>query len=227
MLIMKEHERKAMILKFLATVCMSILAFIMIFGTLVLIGKKQVLKLTELETDLAKSITEEDDTYVMCMLPSDTDVYIGYDDEDDCDESEDCTTEPPETTTIEHQKVINYTQEDLFYLAAAICREAGGQSEEIQMLVANVIINRVNSPLFPNTIYEVLTQRMQYGMMWRDGISFPDWANENDKDHCMSVAKRILDGERVCPENVVFQAEFIQGSGIYKQFGNDYYFCYY
>lgn len=146
-------------------------------------------------------------------------------------------TEPSlvETYPLETEVVVDYTGEqtngsyedsDLFYLAAAICNEAGGSSEEIQLLVANVVINRVNSPLFPNTIYDVLTQHMQYGMMWKYGVDFPEWASQEVKDRCYDVAQRILEGERVCPEDVVFQAEFIQGSGIYKEI-DGFYFCYY
>ena len=120
-----------------------------------------------------------------------------------------------------------YTEDDVYYLAAAVCREAGGATEEIQLLVANVIINRVNSTIYPDTIYEVLTDYKQYGMMWKYGVSFPKWADQQVKDQCYRIAKRILLGERVCPGNVLFQAEFEQGKGIYKQFGNDYYFCYY
>lgn len=143
-------------------------------------------------------------------------------------EAETEATEPvTEETTEPTEEVKNYTEDDLFYLAAAVCREAGGESEEIQLLVANVIINRVNSSLYPDTIYEVLTQYKQYGTMWKYGVSFPDWADEKVKEQCYSVAQRILEGERYCPENVLFQAEFEQGSGIFKQFGDDYYFCYY
>lgn len=143
-------------------------------------------------------------------------------------EAETEATEPvTEETTEPTEEVKNYTEDDLFYLAAAVCREAGGESEEIQLLVANVIINRVNSSLYPDTIYEVLTQYKQYGTMWKYGVSFPDWADEKVKEQCYSVAQRILEGERYCPENVLFQAEFKQGSGVYKQFGDDYYFCYY
>lgn len=113
-------------------------------------------------------------------------------------ESKDVTTEPVTTETTELSKS-SYTEDDLFYLAAAVCREAGGSSEEIQLLVANVVINRVNSSRYPNTIYGVLTQRMQYGTMWKYGISFPKWADQKVKDQCYSVARRILEGERVCP----------------------------
>lgn len=127
---------------------------------------------------------------------------------------------------IEKDPPMSYTDEDLFYLAAAVCREAGGASEEIQLLVANVVINRVCHSIYPDTIYEVLTQPNQYGTMCRDGISFPSWADDEVQKQCYSVARRILDGERVCPENVLFQAEFVQGSSIFKQF-DGYYFCYY
>lgn len=142
-------------------------------------------------------------------------------------EAETEATEPvKEETTEPTEEVKNYTEDDLFYLAAAVCREAGGESEEIQLLVANVIINRVNSPHYPDTIYGVLTQYKQYGTMWMYGVSFPDWADDNVKEQCYSVAQRILNGERYCPENVLFQAEFQQGSGVYKHIGV-YYFCYY
>jgi len=136
----------------------------------------------------------------------------------------DKTNNPVPSDTTEYNGTSNI-EDDLFYLAAAVCQEAGGSSEEIQMLVANVVVNRVNSPMYPDTIYDVLTQYMQYGTMWKYGISFPSWADDNVKNRCYDVAKRILDGERVCPENVVFQAEFVQGSGIYKQF-DGFYFCY-
>ena len=144
------------------------------------------------------------------------------------EETKPVTTEPvTENVTEPSEETKSYTDDDLFYLAAAVCREAGGESEEIQLLVANVIINRVNSSIYPDTIYEVLTEYKQYGTMWKYGVSFPDWADDKVKEQCYSVAKRILEGERFCPENVLFQAEFKQGSGVYKQFGDDYYFCYY
>jgi hypothetical protein len=138
------------------------------------------------------------------------------------------TTESSQADSIKKQTP--YTDDDLYYLAAAVCREAGGSSEEIQLLVANVVINRVNSSLYPDTIYDVLTDYRQYGMMWKYGVSFPDWAKNEESQktisQCYAVAKRVLDGERFCPDNVLFQAEFKQGSGVYKQF-DGFYFCYY
>lgn len=141
------------------------------------------------------------------------------------DEVDETTIESANSSPI-NEPVKNYTEEDLYYLAAAVCIEAGGESEEIRLLVANVIINRVNSPIYPDTIYGVLTEYRQYGLMWKQGVSFPEWADQETIESCYAAARRILDGERFCPDNVLFQAEFEQGIGVFKKLG-DYFFCYY
>ena len=185
------------------------------------------------ETELAEPVTEqvqilqeepepepeepiEEDTTVVSETQSEAEITSNV----TTDTTSNTTEKPIETESS------SYTDDDLFYLAAAVCREAGGESEEIQLLVANVVINRVNSSIYPNTIEGVLTQYKQYGTMWKYGISFPKWADASIKEQCYKVAQRILDGERVCPENVLFQAEFKQGSGVYKEF-DGFYFCYY
>jgi hypothetical protein len=61
-------------------------------------------------------------------------------------------------------------------------------------------------------------------MMWKNGIHFPEWARPKDIEQCFKVARRILEGERVCPPDVLYQAEFIQGK-IYKHY-DGFYFCY-
>ena len=115
-------------------------------------------------------------------------------------------------------------------MAAAICQEAGGESRYVKVRVANVMVNRVLSDSFPNTIEGVLTQRGQYDLY--SGKNFPDWATEEIKKECYDVALKVLSGEeRPLPERVVYQAEFRQGSGTYEhcdsaQKNNGYYFCY-
>ena len=47
---------------------------------------------------------------------------------------------------------------DMELVAQLIQAEAGNQSLDGKRLVADVIINRVNSPLFPNTVEEVIFQ---------------------------------------------------------------------
>lgn len=51
---------------------------------------------------------------------------------------------------------INITQEDYEVLCQIVQAEAGGEDEMGKILVANVIINRVKSDIFPDTITEVV-----------------------------------------------------------------------
>lgn len=130
-------------------------------------------------------------------------------------------------------KGINYTEDDIYYLACCIYVEAGSSknSDRHKLAVGNVVINRVNDSRFPNSISEVLLARRQY-TFWKTGVIQPPSRYYNSDiekaefDHCYELARQLLvDCIRVLPENVVFQAEFIQGSGIYEQIGNTY-FCY-
>ena len=55
-----------------------------------------------------------------------------------------------------------YVADDIDYLYRAVETEVHGGSFEAKVNVANVILNRVNSPLFPNTIKDVVTQSKQF-----------------------------------------------------------------
>lgn len=114
---------------------------------------------------------------------------------------------------------------DVELLAICICREAGGSSEHIQKMVASVVMNRVASSVFPDTIYGVIMQPYQYNTMWIDGADWPSWATDEIRASCRNSALAVANGYRACPESVVYQAEFQQGSGIYEQI-DDFYFCY-
>lgn len=55
-----------------------------------------------------------------------------------------------------------YTEEDLRLMSSIIFLEAGNQCYEGQQAVGIVVINRVESELYPNTISEVLWQSGQF-----------------------------------------------------------------
>ena len=135
------------------------------------------------------------------------------------------TTEPTALETEPEYESPDYTDEDLYVLACIIAQEDGGGSEYSKLLIGNVVRNRVESDLFPDTYYGVATQDYQYGMMWSTGVNWPDWVDDDIKADCYAIAERILNGETVCPANVVFQAEFEQGSGVFCKEGV-HYFCY-
>lgn len=123
-----------------------------------------------------------------------------------------------------------YTEDDLYCLAAVIWQEAGATycSDRLQLLVANVVMNHVKSPDFPNTIREVITRKGAYGTMYWDGVSIPQANDPITKaaiDRCYANAKKILEGYRILPDNVIYQAGFVQGSGVYT-YEEGMYFCY-
>lgn len=52
---------------------------------------------------------------------------------------------------------------DLMYLACIVYAEAGGESYNGKLAVANVVLNRKSSSKYPNSIYGVISQRGQFG----------------------------------------------------------------
>ena len=125
-----------------------------------------------------------------------------------------------------------YTDGDVDALAAVVYHEAGyGCTDRHQELVAAVVLNRVRHSDFPDTITGVITQKGQYfgadlsyeGQYMRSAMQADVW------EHCKSIAVKALRGEVDCPSDVVFQANFPQGNGIYEYGYTSYsvtYFCY-
>lgn len=109
---------------------------------------------------------------------------------------------------------------ELEMLAIVIYQEAGGSSscDECRRYVADVVLNRVNDSRFPNTIYEVLTQRAQYGRLHWTGIVWPKRAaNECEQDsvaRAYRIAEEVLSGKhsKLYGQGYIWQAEFIQGT---------------
>lgn len=56
-----------------------------------------------------------------------------------------------------------YSEEDIAMIEAVVMHEVGYCSEESKIAVTHLILNRVESELFPNTVYEVLHQKGQFG----------------------------------------------------------------
>ena len=55
-----------------------------------------------------------------------------------------------------------YSMQDLYEAAATVYVESGNLSSECQRAVASVIVNRVHSSSFPNTVHGVIRQNGQY-----------------------------------------------------------------
>ena len=133
------------------------------------------------------------------------------------------STESSSTTESieEENSYYGWTEEDYKYLLMIIVGESQNCSRQEQMYVGSVVLNRVHSSWFPkqNTIKQVATAKGQYACMW-DGNAYKT-PTETNKE----VAMELLKNGSVLPENVVFQALFKQGNGVYCKI-NKTYFCY-
>ena len=119
-------------------------------------------------------------------------------------------------------------QFDCLYLLAKVIHTEVGSSwvtEEHRQLVGSVVLNRINSPEFPNTMYEVVYQPYQYGAVTTGVINYI-----TPYEWCVRSAYTLLVNGSIAPSSVVFQAEFPQGSGTYKAVYDSLlgttYFCY-
>lgn len=86
---------------------------------------------------------------------------------------------PVTDLTEEDIKEMDYWGE-LELLAAVVEAEAGNQDMTGKRLVVDVVLNRVDSPLFPNTITEVLEQPGQFSTMWNGAVEDAGWHMQED-----------------------------------------------
>ena len=109
-------------------------------------------------------------------------------------------------------------EEEISLLARLITAETGGTDEYLSYLTGSVVINRMNNPSFPDTLFGVIYQQGQYECTWNGHIYRPY------TDLAWEIAEELLTYGTTIPENVLFQAEFEQANGVYQKVGNTY-FC--
>lgn len=125
----------------------------------------------------------------------------------------------PESNPIiqEAKRLWHQEETDLRILANVILGEAPYCSDRHQQLVAQVVLNRVESPLFPDSVVDVVNAPKQYSHAYTRNLPSLQTA---DAEQCRAFenALKAMNGEVECPENVVFQSEFKSlGKGVYEQ----------
>ena len=124
--------------------------------------------------------------------------------------------------------ISKFSYDDFVLLSNIIMSEAGmNWIDRLQgVKVGEVVLNRVASVEFPNTIREVIYEYGQYGAV-KHGVFDDVVANVKS----MECALFLLNGGRVLNDlSVVFQSNYILGSGISERYDDPYlgstYFCY-
>ena len=115
-----------------------------------------------------------------------------------------------------------YTEEDYNYLLMLIVGEAQNCSKKHQMYVGSVALNRLHNEKYfsyGDCMKSIALAPSQY-TCFKDGNAYREPTELNKE-----VAQELIENGSILPANVIFQAEFKQGQGVYEQIGNTY-FCY-
>ena len=96
-----------------------------------------------------------------------------------------------------------YNENDLYWLSHIINAESGNQPLEGKIAVGNVVLNRVNNPTFPDTVYDVVFQKNQFSPVRNGSI------NLEPNEESIVAAKLCLDGAMILPT-----AYWFNGAGI-------------
>lgn len=119
-----------------------------------------------------------------------------------------------------------YSEDDLYLLSHLICGECEGCSRQMKTYVGSVVLNRIADSRFPNTLKEVIYQNnpLQYSCTVDGNFE------KEPGEETIEVAKYLLENGSQLPPNVIFQAEFKQGTGTYGEpllapNGVEMYFC--
>jgi N-acetylmuramoyl-L-alanine amidase len=119
------------------------------------------------------------------------------------------TTKPSETSktnsTIESKMKENtvekpsFSEDELDLLARLVRAEAQNEPYEGKIAVACVVLNRVESPQFPNTIKEVIYAPKQFQPVSNGEINKPA-----DEDSIKAVQAALTDQREMAPESLFF-----------------------
>ncbi|MBO5733627.1 MAG: cell wall hydrolase [Clostridia bacterium] len=117
-----------------------------------------------------------------------------------------------------------YSADELYWLSKIVSAESAGEINSGKVAVANVILNRVKSPEFPNTIYGVIFDK-KYGVQFAptaDGAIYNTPTSES-----VTAAKRALLGEDVSRQCLYFlnpktatNSWIVKNRKFYKTIGN-------
>ena len=88
----------------------------------------------------------------------------------------------------------SYTESDLYWLSRIIHAEAGGESYRGKLAVGTVVMNRVKSSQYPNTIYGVIFDK-RYGIQFTP--AYNGMIYKTPSAESVAAAKEVLRGYRI------------------------------
>ncbi len=117
-------------------------------------------------------------------------------------------------TVPEQYKDTRYTNADILLISQVLTNEIGSGSLEAKIAVANVICNRAESNLFPDTYYDVIYDA-RYGSI-QFSCAYNGKINNTPTLHTVLATKCALNGAVVAEGCLFFQAEYVKNSWMDK-----------
>jgi hypothetical protein len=104
--------------------------------------------------------------------------------------------------------------EDIYMLACFVWAEAGKESLEVKQAVAEVVLNRLISDQYPNTVRDVIYQTEFY----RAVNTMSKWGEENFDPYI--AVNTAMYGPYVLPEDICFYSEWEKGTDEWGKLGS-------
>lgn len=124
-------------------------------------------------------------------------------------------------------EVTKLTDDERYWLEKLVEAESADEPYDGKLAVANIIINRLKSNLFPNDINEVITAPRQFQPFENGAI----YEREASQDSILAISEVFDNGIRVIPNDVFyFMSDTISGNWIdntrpfYKKIGSHLFF---
>lgn len=141
--------------------------------------------------------------------------------------AEEKTAEEPEEPPVEPEPEnryaeLHFSDEDVYILACLVYHEARGESFEGQVAVVEVVLNRMLSDYFPDTVEEVVFQK--YGDVWQFSPAPYLYSAEPDKEQYLAVHTAIEEREHILSEDTVYFSTAPYNESVDMIIGN-HYFC--
>lgn len=135
--------------------------------------------------------------------------------------------ETPEEPTVEPEPEnryaeLHFSDEDVYILACLVYHEARGENFEGQVAVVEVVLNRMLSDYFPDTVEEVVFQK--YGDVWQFSPAPYLYSAEPDKEQYLAVHTAIEEREHILSEDTVYFSTAPYNESVDMIIGN-HYFC--
>lgn len=115
-----------------------------------------------------------------------------------------------------------FSDEDVYILACLVYHEARGECFEGQVAVVEVVLNRMLSDYFPDTVEEVVFQK--YGDVWQFSPAPYLYSAEPTEEQYLAVHTAIEEREHILSEDTVYFSTAPYNESVDTIIGN-HYFC--